>query len=71
MKNTKENVIKLIKADIETLRSLETYYREKNDYEWAGKYQRERWGLERTLNLLTDNEYFNAMWKVMVEKNAD
>lgn len=74
MKNTRENIIKVLKADIELLSDLETSERNRGNNEYEIKYQRERWGLERALWLLTDQKYFNDMYNIFknkIERNAD
>lgn len=74
MKNTRENIIKVLKANIELLTDLEENAKNRGDNEYVIKYQRERWGIEYALWLLTDNNFFNNMYNLFkdkIERNAD
>lgn len=65
MKHTKENIKKVIEANIKTCRALEEIGAEKGDDSLRREYMHERWGLEFALWCLTDKNYFNDMVKAL------
>lgn len=65
MKHTKENIIKVLKKNIESCRVLQEIGSEKGDESLRREYMHERWGLEFALWCLTDKNYFNDMVKAL------
>lgn len=64
MKHSKENIIRLLKKERETLSFLFHYYRKQNKSEQVSNYARELNSLDHFLNLLEDKDYFNRMSKI-------
>ena len=64
MKNTKENVMNLLKKMIENTNNVLKIFEEKGDKETVEYYKGERIALLNALWLIEDNKYFNAQYKV-------
>ena len=59
MKNTKENVVELLRKELENARHVREYFKEKGDKLYEAKYMSECIALQNAIWLLTDEEYFN------------
>lgn len=64
VKNTKENVVKVINAKIDTLRKLYRAYKEEGRDRKAKETMDEIIATHDVLYWLTDEEYFNAIWEI-------
>ena len=66
MRNTRENVVKLLEARIKNLRDIASSAKTDNP-EWAKNLRYEATGLEAALEYLTDNKYFNDVYEIFCE----
>ena len=64
MKNTKENVIKLLQKMYENSKAVQKIFEESGDKESAEFYTGEKLALYNVMSLLQDSEYFNTIWDV-------
>ena len=64
MKNTKKNVIELLKKDLENTRAVARIFKEKGDEVAYKQYLAESSAIQNAIWLLEDNEYFNSQYKV-------
>ena len=61
MKNTRNNVIKLLKAMRSNTHACARHY---GDTEAARRLRMEALGLSSAINLLTEPDYFNDIWAI-------
>ena len=66
MRNTRENVVKLLEARIKNLRDIASSAKSDKP-EWAKNLRYEATGLEAALEYLTDNKYFNEVYEIFCE----
>ena len=64
MKNTKKNVIELLKKDLENTRAVARIFKEKGDEVAYKQYLSESSAIQNAIWLLEDNKYFNNQYKV-------
>ena len=70
MKNTKENVIKLLKQMLDNSRAVQKIFEEAGDKEASELYRGEKQALQEAIWLLEDNKFFNNQYKVF-NKDAE
>lgn len=61
MRNTRENVIKVLKAMYANAHACAKYY---GDTEAARRLRMEALGLSSAIDLLTEPDYFNDIWAI-------
>lgn len=64
MKNTKKNVIELLKKDLENTRAVARIYKEKGDEIAYKQYLAESSAIQNCIWLLEDEKYFEKQYKV-------
>ena len=69
MKNTRENLLKLLEKMNENVIALYERAREQGDEKYADIYLRESMRYEVVIDLMTDNKYFNEMAEIYLKEN--
>ena len=67
MKNTKENLLKLLEEERRLNHRIAEHFEEKGDKATAANYIREASTLSQVIYLLTDQEFFDKIWKNIME----
>ena len=71
MKRTNENLLKLIQELMRLERVSEDMYKKNGEFDKAETHKRIRWAYDDIASLLEDKKYFDKMWKICMERNAD
>lgn len=64
MKNTRQNVIKLLQKQIENAYKCADIYERLGDTEGSKELRQQAFDIKAVLWLLEDNNFFNEQWKV-------
>lgn len=74
-RNTKEAVIKVLRAESDLLYDLHKMYSDpantSYNEERAGKEFREMMGVDFAIDLLTNQKFFNDIWDVFFDENGE
>ena len=71
MKQTKENIIKLLKAKYKLAHALADYAKENGDEEEFHMCIREAIAISDAIYLLTNKEYFNSMVEIYFKEDEE
>ena len=68
MKHNKQNCIKILKCELNEVKEMIDYYRRKGLIEKVLEYNKIRYRLEDTLEMLTNKKYFEELVKYYDEE---